>query len=1209
MHSLVKSSSVSILVVASLLLAACGDSERPPVNNPDGGTDSGIDMGGDAGMTGPTIMHCPGESIAPPATGTCTVTAGSGALLITGNVLTPGVVYRGGQVLVSAGGTIACTGCDCSGQADAAGATTVVCPEGVVSPGLINAHDHLTFTQNDPYTQSDERYEQRHDWRRGRRGHTSIPAPGMASNNNQTWGELRFVFGGATSTNASGAVDGFLRNLDRANMEGLNQPQVNYDTFPLDDSDGTQLASGCSYGMIETAANVADEDAYTPHVSEGIDDEARNEFLCIHEGEHDLVGSQTALIHGIALLPPDIAELASGGSALIWSPRSNVTLYGDTARVTEYARLGVPIALGTDWTPTGSMNMLRELRCADELNAVYYGEYFTDEQLWLMATRDSAAALAVDDVLGTLSVGMVADIAIFNGATNLDHRAVIDANPEDVVLVLRGGQALYGDDAVVNALPMGDACDAITVCETGKRVCAMRETGSTFDALSTANAGVYPLFFCGGDPDNEPSCLPSRTLPSASVDGSSLYTGDIETTDGDGDGIEDSTDNCPTVFNPIRPVDHGMQADYDVDTVGDACDVCPLNPDTTTCSAPDPNDRDADGHPNTTDNCPDVRNEDQADADSDMKGDACDACPSVSNPGAAACPATIYDIKTGVVAVGATISTAGVVVTALATNGFFAQVDPDSAAYVGADNSGVFVYTGAAPTVALGDRVDIANATVSDFFGQMQLGMPTLGTVTPGGSVPDPVDVTAAEIATGGARAEALEGVLVHLSNATVTEINPTPGAGDSAPTNEYVIEAGLRVDDHLYLTDPFPSVGENFTSITGVVSFRNGANKLLPRSADDVLAGSAILSSLSPALSYVREGSAGATTPTPLTVSLSRPAATDTVVMVTASAVGIVVADTTIPAGSASAPILVTGVVASPTPYTITASLDGVMLTAEVRVIGLTETPHVVSITPATSTVGTGATVSLTVNLDIPAPPGGTMVDLGATTGGTVPTVVVVPEGELSASFDFTAGDSAATSTVTATLGLDSVTAMVTVSTTAVVDHLVINEIDYDQASTDMTEFVEIYNPTGASVTLDGLELVFVNGSSTGEPYMVVPLTGTLAADGYLVVANSGVTVAATATRITIDDNSIQNGAPDGVAIFNTATHAVVDALSYEGDVPTAMYMGTSFELREMSSPAGTDTASGDKSLARIPNGADTNNGATDWAETTMLTPGSANM
>ena len=81
--------------------------------------------------------------------------------------------------------------------------------------------------------------------------------------------------------------------------------------------------------------------------------------------------------------------------------------------------------------------------------------------------------------------------------------------------------------------------------------------------------------------------------------------------DADGDGIIDSCYNCPGVSNPD-------QSDTDLDGLGDACDLCPLDPD---------NDIDGDGVCGDEDNCPTVANSDQADVDGDSLGDVCDPCP------------------------------------------------------------------------------------------------------------------------------------------------------------------------------------------------------------------------------------------------------------------------------------------------------------------------------------------------------------------------------------------------------------------------------------------------------------------------------------------------------------------------------------------------------------------------------------------------------
>jgi hypothetical protein len=155
----------------------------------------------------------------------------------------------------------------------------------------------------------------------------------------------------------------------------------------------------------------------------------------------------------------------------------------------------------------------------------------------------------------------------------------------------------------------------------------------------------------------------------------------------------------------------------------------------------------------------------------------------------------------------------------------------------------------------------------------------------------------------------------------------------------------------------------------------------------------------------------------------------------------------------------------------------------------------------------------------------------------------------------------------------------------------LVINEVDYDQVGTDADGFVEIHNAGDAAADLANVDLVAVNGGDSAE-YAREQLTGTLAAGGYLVVAIE-----------------LQNGAPDGLALLEGAT--LLDALSYEGAITAATIGGQNYNLVEgtvlPTSVEDSNAVAG--SLIRNPNGRDTNDAAADWAFTTTITRGAANV
>jgi cysteine-rich repeat protein len=1184
--------------------AACGDGVLQAGEQCDDGNLAAADgCEADCSKPLPVEIQC-GDLPPGPAGSACEVVPGDGRKLIAGTVLVPGTIYRGGQVLVNEQGVIACVGCDCAGMA--AGATAITCPAGVISPGLINTHDHITYAHNKPPVSADsERFEHRHDWRLGLHCHSELSAAGGATDDEIRFGELRFLMGGATSTVGAGSATGLLRNLDKFDQEGLGQPTVTLSTFPLGDTGGTQASAGCDHFQIGSSGTT---DAFLAHVSEGIDAYARNEFTCLSStanGGKDLLLPKSGFIHALGVSPRDYAEMAAEGASLIWSPRSNVALYGDTAAVAAASRLGVKIALGTDWISSGSMNLLRELRCADSLDKTYFGGAFTDEDLWRMVTANAAEATATDDVIGTLAAGKTADIAIFrgDGGAKKDHRAIIDAEVSDVLLVLRGGKPLYGEAPVIAAIPGSGACDPINVCGAEKSVCLAGDIGKSLAALQTSASPAYPAFFCG-EPENEPSCLPARPVSSQ---GSTVYTGLPSDGDGDGDGILNEMDNCPGVFNPIRPVDRGAQADYDADGAGDACDACPLSAAPAPCGQFTLDDADADSKPNATDNCATAWNPDQADADSDGKGNACDACPDQANPGGNPCEVSIYAVKSGAVPVLTKVSIKGALVTGKSPSGFYIQVKPGDAGYMGSDNSALFVYKQNA-IVNPGDRVTIASAKVDEFKGQIELTSPIVNIDAQTGEEPEPALVTAAEVATCGPRARALEGVLVTVAGPTVTAI--------TAPGAEFKLDGSLVVDDLLYLTDPFPKMGDPFEKISGILNGQFGNSKLAPRGPTD-LWGS--LSGFEPGLSFVYTGmSETPTVPAPLGVTLSRPAPADTFVSVVSAdpSLTILGGGVTVPAGQTSALLLVSsGPTTSQEPILLTATYGSSTKNANVRVVDPSEVAVLTAMSPGSMAVPTGATATITVNLDIPAPAGGLKVALSLDAGaeGSIPTEVFVPEGEFSVTFDYTAGYSKQTETLTAVLGADFVTAVI-----GVVGRLTLNEVDYDQPGTDDKEFIEIHNDTGAPVDLAGYEIVLVNGG-TNASYGIIDLSSVGALDNgqYLLVCwSDGVAAAAGPGALVLKPSTssgkIQNGdaLPDGIALINVAKGSLVDALSYKGSLTAAVLPGFAdpVSLVEGTALTKTDSGAAPGSLCRMPDGMDKDDANTDWSLCGVITPGAPN-
>jgi hypothetical protein len=165
----------------------------------------------------------------------------------------------------------------------------------------------------------------------------------------------------------------------------------------------------------------------------------------------------------------------------------------------------------------------------------------------------------------------------------------------------------------------------------------------------------------------------------------------------------------------------------------------------------------------------------------------------------------------------------------------------------------------------------------------------------------------------------------------------------------------------------------------------------------------------------------------------------------------------------------------------------------------------------------------------------------------------------------------------------------------------VMINEIDYDQPGGDTAEFIELYNSGTNSVLLDGYTLDLINGTN-GSAYNSFDLSGLFISEGgYLVLCSD--TQAVANCDIDVSSGSwLQNGGDNGDAVALLLGDTLVDSVVYDsiGSELGAFAEGNSF--------TGADSGSITMSIARLPNGIDTNVNADDF-NSACITPGSANI
>ena len=137
--------------------------------------------------------------------------------------------------------------------------------------------------------------------------------------------------------------------------------------------------------------------------------------------------------------------MKDAGAKLVWSPQSNLRLYGETTKAADALELGLPVGLGADWLPSGSTSLLAELKVARR-SLQEQGSDPSAKRLVEMVTSDAATIAGLEDKLGSLEEGRPADLVVFERREEDPWENVVEADPSWVELVMIDGDLAYGSE-------------------------------------------------------------------------------------------------------------------------------------------------------------------------------------------------------------------------------------------------------------------------------------------------------------------------------------------------------------------------------------------------------------------------------------------------------------------------------------------------------------------------------------------------------------------------------------------------------------------------------------------------------------------------------------------------------------------------------------------------------------------------------------------
>jgi cytosine/adenosine deaminase-related metal-dependent hydrolase/C-terminal processing protease CtpA/Prc len=382
-------------------------------------------------------------------------------LALRGRIVTmaPGASPIPDGVVYIDNGTISAVQPASAPRPDGFAAITPVRTSGTIYPGLIELHNHLAYDAL-PLWRVPAKYQNRAKWQgtKGAAKYVSGPASVLGSRPELIEATVRYVeakclVGGVTTSQGITLQTRNVRHLFRGVVRNCELP------------DNTELpAAKTKISDVEAAkassffAGIKGPRTTLLHLAEGLGPDALAHFEALKiDDQRWAITEHLAGIHSTALGPAELTVMADNKGSIVWSPFSNLALYGGTTAVAVARDKGIRVSLGSDWSPSGSKNLLGELKVA-RLHADDSGWDLDDQHLVEMVTVNPAAILGWGALLGSLEPGKLADLMVVKGTSTDSYAHLVDATEPDVSLVVIAGVARYGAPALMARLaPPGEA--------------------------------------------------------------------------------------------------------------------------------------------------------------------------------------------------------------------------------------------------------------------------------------------------------------------------------------------------------------------------------------------------------------------------------------------------------------------------------------------------------------------------------------------------------------------------------------------------------------------------------------------------------------------------------------------------------------------------------------------------------------------------------